>query len=167
MSNLSWNTRQDSLKRMSRDAKTSASLCGCQEMQRRPHRYADVKRCKDVRIVMQNISKTSKVLILKNSNLISINFWSSFLMSQKFPTMSPHQEATASSTSSLIWGLKEFTEVVESPSRPWSSLSCFETTPSIQVSKYPSIPVSKYPSIHVSKYPSIQVSKYQSIQVSK
>ena len=37
------------------------------------------------------------------------------------------------STSSLIWGLKEFTEVVESPNRPWISLSCFETTPSIQV----------------------------------
>ena len=46
-----------------------------------------------------------------------------------------HQEATASSTSSLIWGLKEFTKVVESPTRPWSSLSFFETTPSIQVSQ--------------------------------
>ena len=57
-----------------------------------------------------------------------------FLMSQKCPTMSSHQEATASSTSSLILGLKEFTYVLESPTRPWSSLSCFETTPSIQVS---------------------------------
>ena len=47
--------------------------------------------------------------------------------------MSPHQEAIASSTSSLIWGLKEFTDVVESPTRPWSSLICVETTPSIQV----------------------------------
>ena len=55
-------------------------------------------------------------------------------MSQKCQTMSPHQEATASSTSSLILGLKEFTKVVESPTRPWSSLSCFETTPSIQAS---------------------------------
>ena len=47
--------------------------------------------------------------------------------------MSPHQKAIASSTSSLIWGLKEFTTMVESPTRPWSSLSCFEATPSIQV----------------------------------
>ena len=47
---------------------------------------------------------------------------------------SPNHEAIASSTSSLIWGLKEFTEVVEFPTRPWSSLSCFETTQSIQVS---------------------------------
>ena len=38
-----------------------------------------------------------------------------------------------SSTSSLVWGLKEFTEVVESSTLPWSSLSCFETTLSIQV----------------------------------
>ena len=52
----------------------------------------------------------------------STNFWSSFLMSQKCPTMSPHQEATASSTRSLIWGLKEFTEVVESPTPPWTRL---------------------------------------------
>ena len=29
--------------------------------------------------------------------------------------MSPQQEAAASSTGSLIWGLKEFTKVVESP----------------------------------------------------
>ena len=36
----------------------------------------------------------------------------------------------------LIWGLKEFTTMVKSPTRPWSSLSCFEATPSIQVSKY-------------------------------
>ena len=82
----------------------------------------------------QNIGETSKVLKLKNSNLSSTNFWSSFLISQKCQTMSPHQEGTASSTNSLIWGLKEFTEVVESPTRPWSSLICFETTPSIQVS---------------------------------
>ena len=61
------------------------------------------------------------------------NFWSSFLISQKCPTMSPHQEATASSTSSHIWGLKEFTKVVESPIRPRSSHSRFDTTPSIQV----------------------------------
>ena len=50
----------------------------------------------------QNISETSKVLKLKDFNLSSLNFWSSFLMSQKCPTMSPHQQATASSTSSLI-----------------------------------------------------------------
>ena len=51
----------------------------------------------------------------------------------KVPTqlhISPHQEATASSTSSLIWWLKELTKVVESPTRPRSSLSCFENTPS-------------------------------------
>ena len=48
-------------------------------------------------------------------------------MIQKCPTMSPHQEATASSTSSLIWGLNEFTKVVDPD-------SAFETTPSIQVS---------------------------------
>ena len=84
----------------------------------------------------QNIWETSKVLKLKNSNLSSTNFWSSFT-SQKCPTMSPHQEATAPSTSWLIWGLKEFTEVVESPTRPWSSLSWSEATPSIQLSKYP------------------------------
>ena len=82
----------------------------------------------------QNICETSKVLIVKNSNLTSISFWSWFLISQKCPTMSPQQEATASWTSSLIWGLKEFTKVVESPTRPRSSLSCFETTPSILVS---------------------------------
>ena len=46
---------------------------------------------------------------------------------------SPYQEAIASLTSSLISGLKEFTTVVESPTRPWSSRSCFEATPSIQV----------------------------------
>ena len=81
----------------------------------------------------ENILETSKVLKLKNSYLSSTNFCSSFLMSQKCPTMSPHQSATASSTSSLTWGLKEFTKVVESQTRPWSSLSCFKTTPSIQV----------------------------------
>ena len=59
-------------------------------------------------------------------------------MNQKCPTMSPHLEAIASSTSSLIRGLKECTKVVESPTLPWSSLSYFETTQSIQVSiKYP------------------------------
>ena len=47
--------------------------------------------------------------------------------------MSTEQETTASSTSNLILGLKEFTKVVESPNRPRNSLSCFETTPSIQV----------------------------------
>ena len=83
----------------------------------------------------QNIWETSKVLKLKNSNLSSTSFWSSFLISQKCPTVSPHQEAIASSTSSLIWGLKEITKMVESSTRPWSSLSCFEATPSIQVSK--------------------------------
>ena len=46
--------------------------------------------------------------------------------------MSPQQEATASSKSFLILGLKEFTKVVESTTRPRSSLSWFETTPSIQ-----------------------------------
>ena len=55
-------------------------------------------------------------------------------MSQKCPTMSPHQEATVSSTSSLIWGLKEYTEVVEFLTGPWSSLCWIETTLSIQVS---------------------------------
>ena len=80
-----------------------------------------------------NICETSKVSKLKNWNLSSTNFWNSFLMCEKCPTMSPHQEATASSTSSLIWGLKEFTKVVESPTLLWSSLSCFKTTPSIHV----------------------------------
>ena len=93
----------------------------------------------------QNIWETSKVLNLKNSTLSSTNFWSSFLMSQNCPTMSLYQEAIASSTSSLIWGVKEFTEMVESLTRPWSSLSCFETTPSIKVSKHRSI------NIHIKK----------------
>ena len=53
-------------------------------------------------------------------------------MSPKCPSKSPQQEATASSTSYLILGLKEFTKVVESPTRQRSSLRCFETTPSIQ-----------------------------------
>ena len=53
----------------------------------------------------------------------------------KMPNCVTHQEATASSTSSLIRGLKEFTKVVQSSTRPWSSLSCFEITRSIQVSK--------------------------------
>ena len=44
----------------------------------------------------QNICETSKVLKLKNSNLNSTSFWNSFLISQKCPTMSPHQETTAS-----------------------------------------------------------------------
>ena len=83
--------------------------------------------------LVAKIPETSKVLKLKISNLSSTNFWSSFLMSQQCQTMSPHQEATASETSSLIWGLKEFTEVVGSLTRPWISLSCFKTTPSIKV----------------------------------
>ena len=70
-------------------------------------------------LVVQLVAKISerhrKVLKLKNSNLSPTNFWSLFLMSQKWRTMSPHQESTASSTSSLIWGLKEFTEV----GSPW------------------------------------------------
>ena len=78
-----------------------------------------------------NIWETSKVLKLKNSNLSSTSFSTPFLTCQKCPTMSPHPEAVASSTSSLIWELKEFTTVVESPTRPWSSLNCFEATPSI------------------------------------
>ena len=46
---------------------------------------------------------------------------------------------TASGSNSILDQLthlraKELTEVVESPTRPWSSLSCFETTPSILVS---------------------------------
>ena len=64
----------------------------------------------------------------------SISFSTPFLTNQKCPTMLPHQEAITYLTSSLIWGFKEFTPVVESPTRPWSSLSCFEATPSIQVS---------------------------------
>ena len=73
---------------------------------------------------------------LKNSNLSSTSFWSSFLISQKCPTM-----FTASGSNSILdqlthLRLKEFTKVVESPTRPWSSLSCFEATPSIQVSKH-------------------------------
>ena len=84
---------------------------------------------------LQNIWETSKVLKLKNSNLNSKSFSTPFLISQKCSTMSPHQEAIASSTRSLIWGLKEFTTMVESLTRPWSSLSCFEATPSIQVWK--------------------------------
>ena len=71
------------------------------------------------------------MLKLKNSNLTSKSFSTPFLISQKCPTMSPHQEAIASSTSSLIWGFKEFTTMVEPPTRPWSSLSCFEATPSM------------------------------------
>ena len=71
------------------------------------------------------ISETSKVLKLKNSNLSSTSFSTPFLINQKNP------EAIASSTSSLIWGLKEFTTVVESLTRPWS---CFEATPGVQVS---------------------------------
>ena len=47
---------------------------------------------------------------LKNSNLSSTSFLSSFPMSQKYPTIAPHQKAIVSSTSSLIWGLKEFTK---------------------------------------------------------
>ena len=43
------------------------------------------------------------------------------------------EEETASSNSYLIFGLKEFTKVVESLTLPRISLSCFETTPSIQV----------------------------------
>ena len=43
-----------------------------------------------------------EVLELKNSNLSLTSFWSSFLISQKCPPMSLHQEAIASSTSSLI-----------------------------------------------------------------
>ena len=46
----------------------------------------------------------------------------------KMPNYVTHQEAIASSTSSPIWGLKEFTTMVESPTRPWCSLSCFEAT---------------------------------------
>ena len=76
-----------------------------------------------------------------STNVYIQNHWSTsfltpFLTSQKCPTMSTHQEAIASSTSSLIWGLKEFTTVVEYPTRPWSSLSWFEATPSIQVIRY-------------------------------
>ena len=75
------------------------------------------------------------MLKLKNSNLSSTSFSTPFLLSHKCPTMPPHQEAMASSTSSLASsrhprGLKEFTTVVDSPTRPWSSLSCFEDTPS-------------------------------------
>ena len=73
-------------------------------------------------------------LKLKNSNLGSTSFSTPFLISQKCPTMSLHQQAITSTTRSLIGGLKEFTTVVESPNHPWSSLSCFEATPSIQVS---------------------------------
>ena len=40
------------------------------------------------------------------------------MMSPKCPTMSPQQEAMASSTSYLILGLKEFTKVVKSPNQP-------------------------------------------------
>ena len=39
------------------------------------------------------------------------------------PKMPNYVTASASSTSSLIWGLKEFAKVVESPRRPWSSLT--------------------------------------------
>ena len=51
------------------------------------------------------------------------------MMSQKCPTMSPQQESTASSISYLNLGIKEFTKVMESPSRPGRRLNCFETTP--------------------------------------
>ena len=87
--------------------------------------------------------KPSTILLRKYNNCIwpsvvqliaKISESSKVLKLPKGPTMSTHQEATESSTSSLIWGLGEFTKVMESPTRPWSSLSCFETTPSIQVS---------------------------------
>ena len=61
----------------------------------------------------------------------STNFWNSFRMSPKCPTMSPRQVATASSTSSLIAGRKESTTAAESPNWQRSRLNCFETTPSI------------------------------------
>ena len=83
--------------------------------------------------LVAEICETSKVLKLKNSNLSLTSFSTPFLISPKCPTMSPHQEAIASSTSSLILGLKEFTTMVEAPTWPWSSLSCFEATPTIQV----------------------------------
>ena len=44
------------------------------------------------------------------------------LISPKCPTMTLQKEATASSTIYLILGLKEFTKVVESPTRPRSRL---------------------------------------------
>ena len=76
----------------------------------------------------QNIRETAKVLKLKNLNVGSTNFYSLFLMSPKYPTVIPQQEATASSASYVIVGLKELPKVVESPTRPRSRLSYFETT---------------------------------------
>ena len=38
----------------------------------------------------------------------------------KCPTTAPHQEAIASFVSDLNVALREYTKVVESPTRPWS-----------------------------------------------
>ena len=69
-------------------------------------------------------------------------FLNSFPMSQKCPTMSPQQEATASLTSYLIVGVKELTQVVEAPTRPWSriDLNSCETT----LSKYQNKSIASY-----------------------
>ena len=56
------------------------------------------------------------------------------LICPKCPTMSPHQKATASSTSSLNWGLKELSPQelgIKYETLPWSSRSCFEATQTI------------------------------------
>ena len=83
----------------------------------------------------QNIWATSKCLNWKIQiwarQISRVHSW----WAQNAASMSPQQETLASSTSNLIWGLKEFTKVVVSLTRPRSSLSCFETTESIQVSK--------------------------------
>ena len=60
--------------------------------------------------------------------------------------MSPHQEATASSdqlTHLRAQGIYQ-SGGVESPTRPWSRLSCFEATPSIQVSNYYHVKILAY-----------------------
>ena len=60
--------------------------------------YIQNHRRTALKLLGKTARTTGKVLKLKNSNLSSANFWSSFLISQKCPTMSPHQEATADSS---------------------------------------------------------------------
>ena len=85
--------------------------------------------------LVAKISETSKVLKLKNLNLSSTNFWSLFLMGQKCPTMSPH----ASGSNSILDQLTHLRAqgIYQSSGVPDSAMeqfSCFETTPSFQVS---------------------------------
>ena len=74
----------------------------------------------------------------EKSNLSSTNFLTPFLTIQKFPTMSLHQEALkqwhprpAAQLTLQAQGIYHSHTVVESPTLPWISLSCFKATPSI------------------------------------